>query len=187
MFLSLGALALTWFPDHRLRLLGLVPVALGVTGAALSTWKFFKSRYVHATAVAIATTALVLALLFQWILPDADWLWLSRNVANAAQQRAGGNALLCSSGYEEPSLVFLLGTRTLLTNPGGAAAFLRKNPEAVALIASGEDDDFKRRALNQGVHVRLAGAFCGFNYSKGHMMVLRLYGTRPDDSTGDGG
>jgi 4-amino-4-deoxy-L-arabinose transferase-like glycosyltransferase len=185
VLLGLGAFAVTWFPDHRFRPLGLVPVVLAVAGAALSTWKFFKRRYVHATAVAIAATALVLAPSFQWILPGADWLWLSRNVANAVKQRAGGNAMLCSSGYDEPSLVFLLGTPTLLTSPGGAAIFLAKNPEALALIAAGEDEDFKRQTLNQGVHVRLAGAFRGFNYSKGHMMLLRLYATRSDEMTGD--
>lgn len=186
VFLSLGVAALTWFPDHHFRPLGLVPVALAIAGTALSTWKFFKRRYVHATAVAIATTALVLAPAFQWVLPDADWLWLSRNVANAAKLRSSGNVMLCSSGYDEPSLVFLLGTSTLLTSPSGAAGFLRTHPEALALIATHEDEDFKRRTLDQGVHVCLAGAFCGFNYSKGHMMLLRFYGTCPKERTGDG-
>ncbi len=178
VLLGLAALALPWFADHRLSPAGLVPAVAAVAAAAFSTWKFFKRRYVQATAVTIVATALVLAPTLQWVLPNADWLWLSSNVANAAKQSAGPNVMVCSSGYDEPSLVFLLGTRTLLTSPGGAAMCLRNNPEALALIAAGEDEAFKREATNQGLDVRQAGAFHGFDYSKGKNMLLRLYGTR---------
>ncbi len=175
LLLGLGALALPWFLDHRFEPAGLVPATAAIAGAVLSTWKFFKHRYVHAAAVTIAATALVLAPSLQWILPNVNWLWLSRNVSNAARQRAGENVMLCSSGYDEPSLVFLLGTRTLLTSPDGAAVFLRSNPGAMALIDRRGDNEFKRKTKNLGLNVKPAGAFYGFNYSKGRIMLLRLY------------
>lgn len=178
ILLGLATLAIPWFADHRLRPAALVPAVAAAAAAAFSTWKFFKRRYVQATAVTIVTAALLLAPSLQWVLPNADWLWLSSNVANAAKQSAGANVMLCSSGYYEPSLVFLLGTRTRFTNPGGAAIFLRNNPEALALIAAGQDDAFKREAIQQGLQLRQAGAFRGFNYSKGQKMLLRLYGIR---------
>jgi 4-amino-4-deoxy-L-arabinose transferase-like glycosyltransferase len=185
VLLGLVAIAIPWFPHHRFEPAGLIPAALAIGAAALSTWKFLKRRYVQALAVALAATALVLAPTLQWVLPNADWLWLSSNVAKAAKQRAGANAMICSSGYYEPSLVFLLGTRTLLTSPGGAAACLRNNPDALALIAAGEDDAFKRAAVDQGLHLRQAGAFRGFNYSKGQTMLLRLYGAPPGAQADD--
>jgi 4-amino-4-deoxy-L-arabinose transferase-like glycosyltransferase len=176
--LGLAALAVPWFADHRPTAAALIPAGAAIAAAVFSTWSFFKHRYAQATAVTIAATALVLAPLLQWVLPDANWLWLSRNAAGAARQTAGDNVMLCSTGYYEPSLVFLLGTRTRLTDPGGAVLFLKKNPEALALVASGEDEAFKREAMDQGLHVRQAGAFRGFNYSKGQKMLLRLYGIR---------
>jgi hypothetical protein len=143
--------------------------------AVLSTYKFFKRRYLHAAVVTMVGTALVMAPLLEWILPDVNWLWISRNVSNAVRQRAGDNVLLCSSGYMEPSLVFLLGTRTLLTSPGGAAIFLKTNPGAMALIDRNEENDFKNEAKNMRLNVKPAGAFNGFNYSKGRTILLRLY------------
>jgi 4-amino-4-deoxy-L-arabinose transferase-like glycosyltransferase len=175
LLLGLGALALPWFLDHRFEPAGLVPATAAVAAAALSTWKFFKRRYVYAAAVSIAATALVLGPSLQWILPNVNYLWLSRNVTNAARQRAGDNVMLCSSGYHEPSLVFQLGTRTLLTSASGAALCLRSNTGAMALIDRREDEDFKIETKNLGLHVKPAGAFYGFNYSKGRIMLLRLY------------
>ncbi|MGA3113984.1 MAG: glycosyltransferase family 39 protein [Syntrophobacteraceae bacterium] len=175
MLLGLGALALPWFLEHRFEPVGLVPATAAVAATVLSTWKFCKRRYVHAAAVTIAATALVVAPSLQWILPNVNWLWLSRNVANAAKQSGGENVMLCSSGYHEPSLVFQLGTRTLLTSPGGAAACLRRITGSMALIDRSQDDDFKRETKNLGLHVKPAGAFYGFNYSKGRIMLLRLY------------
>ena len=175
LLLGLGALALPWFLDHHFEPVGLIPATAAVVGTVLSTWKFFKRRYIHAAAVTIVATALVVAPSLQWILPNVNCLWLSRNVTNAARQRVGRNVMLCSSGYHEPSLVFQLGTRTLLTSASGAAVCLRSYTGAMALIDRSEDDDFKRETKNLGLHVKPAGAFYGFNYSKGRMMLLRLY------------
>jgi 4-amino-4-deoxy-L-arabinose transferase-like glycosyltransferase len=186
VLLGLAAVAIPWFPHHQFEPACLIPALGAIAAAALSSWRFLKRRYVQAVAVAIAATALVLAPLLQWILPGADWLWLSSSVANAVKERAGANLTVCSSGYYEPSLVFLLGTRTLLTSPAGAAACLKNNPDALALIAAGEDDAFKREAMDLGLYVRPAGAFRGFNYSKGRTMLLRLYGVRSDAEADDG-
>jgi len=175
LLLGLGALALPWFLDHHFEPVGLIPATAAVVGTVLSTWKFFKRRYIHAAAVTIVATALVVAPSLQWILPNVNCLWLSRNVTNAARQRVGRNVMLCSSGYHEPSLVFQLGTRTLLTSASGAAVCLRSYTGAMALIDRTEDDEFKRETKNLGLHVKPAGAFFGFNYSKGRNMLLRLY------------
>jgi 4-amino-4-deoxy-L-arabinose transferase-like glycosyltransferase len=185
VLLGLGALALPWFLEHRFTPAGLVPAVAAIAGAGLSVWKFFKRRYVHAAAVAIAATALVLAPALQWILPGLNSLWLSRTVTSAVQQRASDNFMLCSSGYHEPSLVFLLGTRTLLATPAGAAMCLQNHPGAMALIDGSQDNDFMREAKNLGVQVKPAGAFYGFNYSNGKTMLLRLYDIRSDAQAAD--
>ncbi len=175
LLLGLGSLVLPWLLDHRFEPLGLIPAASAVGATLLSTWKFFKRRYIHAAVVAIAATALVLGPTLQWIAPGVNWFWLSRNVSNAAKLSAGKQVILCSSGYHEPSLVFQLGTRTLLTSPDGAAIFLKNTPGAMALVDRTGDAQFKTEVKNLGLAVKPAGAFYGFNYSKGRTMLLRLY------------
>jgi len=170
-----GALALPWLAEHRFEPLGLITAMAAVSASFLATWKFFKRRYLHSAAVAIAATALVMAPTLQWILPGLNWLWLSRTASDAVRQRVGGDVMLCSSGYHEPSLVFQLGTRTLLTSPEGAAIFLETNHRALALVDSSEEEEFKRKVDSIGLSVKPAGAFYGFNYSKGRTMLLRLY------------
>jgi 4-amino-4-deoxy-L-arabinose transferase-like glycosyltransferase len=182
LILGIGLLALPWFMDHRFDPAGLIPAAAAIIATPLSTWKFFKGRYIQAAAVSITGTALVLAPSLHLILPNVNSLWLSSNVSNAVRQSLGDKVMLCSAGYHEPSLVFLMGTRTLLTTPAGAAALLKTHPGALALVDRSEDAAFKSETQNLGIHVKAAGAFCGFNYSKGRTMMLRLYaGEEPPD------
>jgi 4-amino-4-deoxy-L-arabinose transferase-like glycosyltransferase len=175
LFVGLGAIALPWFLDHRFDPVGIIPAVAGIGGAVLSTREFFKSRYTQALTVSIIATALIIGPLLQWVAPGISRIWLSKNISSAARQRAGEKVQLCSVGYEEPSLVFLLGTNTLLTTPQGAANFLKNNPASLALVDRSVEDAFKREIKNLGMNIKTAGAFNGFNYSKGKTMFLRLY------------
>jgi 4-amino-4-deoxy-L-arabinose transferase-like glycosyltransferase len=175
LLLGLGCLALPWFLEHRFAPLGLIPAAAGVAGALLSTRFYFNRCYLRATAIAIAATALILAPGLQWILPGVDSIWLSRSVGDAVAQLRGKEVKLCSAGYYEPSLVFLLGTRTLLTSADKAAGFLQDDPGALALVDRGQAADFLKQSDKLGLHVKQVGAFSGINYSKGKHMLLRLY------------
>jgi 4-amino-4-deoxy-L-arabinose transferase-like glycosyltransferase len=179
LLLGFGALALPWFAEHRFEPIGLIPAITAAFAALFSTWKFLKGRYLYAAVVAIFSCALVMGPTLQWILPNVDSLWLSRNVGNAVRQRAGENVTFCSSGYDEPSLIFLLGAHTVLTSPEGAANLLKADPAALALIDRSKENDFKNNADKLGLTLKPAGAFFGFNYSKGRSMLLRLYTRDP--------
>ena len=175
VLLGLGCLALPWFLEHRFDPAGLIPAAAAIAGAVLSATSFFRRRYLRASVVAIAVTALVLVPALQWVLPGVDSIWLSRSVSEAVGELGGKEVRLCSAGYDEPSLVFLLGTRTLLTSSEGAAGFLRSHPAGLALVDRGQAGDFLGQAEKLGLHVKQVGAFAGINYSKGRRMLLRLY------------
>ncbi|MGC8492337.1 MAG: ArnT family glycosyltransferase [Syntrophobacteraceae bacterium] len=173
--LGLGCLALPWVLEHRFVPLAVIPATAAIAGAIFSTRAFLKGRYLHATAVAVAATALLLAPALQWVLPGINSIWLSRSVSAAAREIGGNQVKLCSVGYYEPSLVFLLGTGTLLTSAGGAARYLAKTPGALALVDRRQKDNFLKDAQAVGLHVRQVGALSGVNYSKGRRMLLRLY------------
>jgi 4-amino-4-deoxy-L-arabinose transferase-like glycosyltransferase len=176
VLLGLGCLALPWFLEHRFDPLALIPAAAALCGAALSARDFARRRYLRATAVALTATFLVLAPALQWIVPGIDSLWLSRSISEATAELGGKNIRLCSAGYYEPSLVFLAGTKTLLTGADGAAGFLRKYPGALALVDRRQEGSFLEEAGRLGLRVKQVGAFSGINYSKGRRTLLRLDG-----------
>ncbi len=189
VILLLGSvcLVLPWFLEHRFVPLALAPAAAAAGGAFFSTRYYFRRRYLRATAIAITATVLTLGPALQWIMPGLTPIWLSRSVSEAAIKIGGKNVKLCSVGYYEPSLIFLAGTKTLLTSAEGAARFLRKNPGGLALVDRRQDGSFLRLADNLGLHLQQVDAFSGINYSKGRHMLLRLYATEADSGKGASG
>jgi 4-amino-4-deoxy-L-arabinose transferase-like glycosyltransferase len=116
---------------------------------------------------------LVYAGVLQGVLPGLRDPWLSRTVADAVTRHGGGQ--LATTGYREPSLIFLVGTETVLTSPEGAALFLRDHPDGLALVASDGLPVFADAAAAEGVRVEELEQITGFNYSKGDWVRLVLY------------
>ncbi len=189
VILLLGSvcLVLPWFLEHRFVPFALAPAAAAAGGAFFSTRDYLRRRYLRASAIAITATVLTLGPALQWIMPGLTPIWLSRSVSEAAIKIGGKNVKLCSVGYYEPSLIFLAGTKTLLTSAEGAARFLRKNPGGLALVDRRQDGSFLRLADNLGLHLQQVDAFSGINYSKGRHMLLRLYATEADSGKGASG
>lgn len=186
LVLVFGAATLPLLLERRLDGFGLFSAAAAAGVAWLSIRCFLRGHFPRAMLVAVAGTALVLGPVLQWSLPGLDSLWLSRSAAREAREYVrennAGEIPLASAGYHEPSLVFLLGTRTALTSPGKAAAFLEKHPGGLALVsAGGEDGQFRREAERLGLPISpVGGPIRGFCYSKGKNMVLQLYGLKTE-------
>jgi 4-amino-4-deoxy-L-arabinose transferase-like glycosyltransferase len=128
--------------------------------------------------VAGATLASMLAmgLLAGQVLPGIGPIWAGREIARAfAEARPCPDARLASAGYEEPSLVFLTATDTLLTDGAGAAAWLKGNSCGIAAVESAEEPAFQS-AFNQSVAKPLAlSTVNGFNFSNGRSLSITLY------------
>ncbi|TPW04267.1 MAG: glucosyltransferase [bacterium] len=86
------------------------------------------------------------------------------------QGRAGPIAV---TGFHEPSLVFLTGRDTELTDAAGAARALA---EGRPVIVEGRDADaFRAAAAELGITGRVVGQVDGHNYSKGDDVSLTVY------------
>jgi len=79
------------------------------------------------------------------------------------------------AGYAEPSLVFLLGTDTVLTSGANAAQHLLNGPAALTLVADREEEPFFAAAAAIGVKPVVVGMVKGFNYSRGRKVTLTAY------------
>jgi 4-amino-4-deoxy-L-arabinose transferase-like glycosyltransferase len=81
-----------------------------------------------------------------------------------------------AAGYHEPSLVFLFGTATLLTDGQGAADFLGEGGCRFALIEGRQERSFVRRAEAIGLRYAPGPRVDGFNYNEGgRAMTIAVY------------
>ena len=77
--------------------------------------------------------------------------------------------------YQEPSLVFLLGTDTRFTDGAGAADFLRSGPCHFALIDPRSERSFVQRAESIGLRYSLTQRIEGYNISIGKPVALTVF------------
>jgi hypothetical protein len=77
--------------------------------------------------------------------------------------------------YQEPSLVFLLGTETRFTDGASAADFLRAGPCQYALIDPRSERGFVQRAETIGLRYSLVGRIEGYNISIGKPVSLSVF------------
>lgn len=129
---------------------------------------------------AILLALLVLPLAFAFVAPQLDRLWLSRAVASlVARDAPPKDVAVAAAGYAEPSLVFMLGTKTMLVDAGRAAQHLTTARGALALVESRADAAFRADLGALGWAPRAIGTISGFDYSNGRPMTLTLYGGVP--------
>jgi 4-amino-4-deoxy-L-arabinose transferase-like glycosyltransferase len=114
---------------------------------------------------------------FGRLLPNLEVIWPSRVVVQAVRAYADcASPQLASTGYEEPSLVFLLGTETRLTDPVQAAAFLAGSPPCrFALVSEDRRAVFDAASTRGAIGTEVLAQFDAFNYSKGAWQRLTLY------------
>jgi hypothetical protein len=77
--------------------------------------------------------------------------------------------------YQEPSLIFLLGTQTMITTGKRAAEFLQQGPCHFALIDARSEQSFIRRANAIGLRYALTERVDGYNISIGRPVMLTIF------------
>lgn len=87
--------------------------------------------------------------------------------------RQGRDGPVAVTGFHEPSLVFLTGRDTELTDAAGAARALAEGRPAI--VEARDADAFREAAAELGVIGRAVGVVNGYNYSKGDDVNLTVY------------
>ena len=155
------------------QLAGLLVFAAALLGAGMPK----DMSPLQRTGLAAAAAAAAFGVLTWKVLPPLRPLWLSPQIAEGFESlKPCPTSRLVSAGYGEPSLVFLAGTRTLLTNGEGAAQALAEDPAcAVAIVADSESDRFTASVPGGKAALTELGRIQGMNYSKGEPRVLTFY------------
>src|SRR5690606_31774694 len=156
---------------------------VGLAGVGVVVAGFFLLQRAAMTALAVSLVFGVLAhASLVRLVGGLEPLWLSPRLAETLLEArlhpiAGAfPGPVALAGYSEPSAVFLLGTRTQLTDAEGAAAALAEGRPAV--VEAAFEDDFLAAAARRGLIPVAAGEIAGMNYSRGDPARLIIY--RPD-------
>lgn len=169
--------------------LGLWPSPPGVVlcgfAALLAVWS--AARLAHGEALVALPRAVIAMLLMTggvWGFsgPALETIWVSpRLVAAIAEKTPCPTPEVASSGFSEPSFVFLQGTGTRLIPGNEAAAFLAAQPKTcrIAVIEKRQEESFLTAAAASGLVPELRGRVEGVNINGGRTLDLGLYVAGP--------
>ena len=159
----------------------------GCLAAAVIAWAVMPAAWAGDTRVATGR-ALLLAPLLYWAvleaeLPHLDALWIAPRVAAVLAGRTPAGEGFGAIGYQEPSLRFVVGTKTrFLTGPGDAARFLADGGRVV-LVDAAERDAFLAAANARGVPTTPIATLDGFDLGRGRRVTLFLYAASAGELT----
>jgi 4-amino-4-deoxy-L-arabinose transferase-like glycosyltransferase len=182
-----------------------VPILLSIAAVAgaividrdlvLPAWPFFAAAIVCGflawqlydddgaeQALTHATAAMVLLSigLYSIILPTLGPLFPSVALAGVLRKSGCTHPVAASAGYGEPSLVFLAGTETRITDASGAADFLREGDCRFAFIETHQERAFVQRAEVIGLRYESGPRVEAFNFSKGRPITIATFRSAGD-------
>jgi 4-amino-4-deoxy-L-arabinose transferase-like glycosyltransferase len=142
----------------------------------LFAWLLFEPDGAELSFVRVTAGAVLLAIgVFSITLPWLRPAFPSVALANVLRASNCAHPVAASTGYEEPSLVFLAGTETRLTDASGAADFLRQGACRFAFIDARQERAFALRAEAIGLRYERGSRIEGFNISNGRPINIAVY------------
>jgi hypothetical protein len=109
------------------------------------------------------------------VLPALTPLFPSAEVARALRNVVCVGPKAAAAGFHEPSLVFMTGTETQLTDGSGAADFLGQGSCRFALVESRSERSFAQRAEAIGLRYNVATRIEGYNISQGKAISIAIF------------
>ena len=141
-----------------------------------------RKAWLKATLVTSLIGGILYGLLLQFVIPGLESIWLSPRIAAQIEQYLGNRTgpPVVVTGFDEPSLVFLVGTETKFVSGSAAALYLLEQKEndnnPIAVIEQRDIPSFEEvfHQLSTTLPARI-GNVAGLNYSKGHWKDFTLY------------
>jgi 4-amino-4-deoxy-L-arabinose transferase-like glycosyltransferase len=175
IIISIAAVILAVIVDHGLALLAW-PFLAGAIICGLFAWQLYEvdgaeRAFMRATAAVVLIAVGVYAV----VVPSLGPAFPSVALASVLRESSCAHPVAASAGYEEPSLVFLAGTNTHLTDASGAADFLRQGACRFAFIDARQERAFALRAEAVGLRYDRGPRIEGFNISNGQPITIAVF------------
>jgi 4-amino-4-deoxy-L-arabinose transferase-like glycosyltransferase len=142
-----------------------------VIAATIGGWSARERSAVAAALCGVLATVLI----FGVTLPRLDRLWVAQRAARVAQAHSSPGASKLVVGYHEPSLVFLLGTKTRLIDANAAAAALAADPAAAAIVAGASAAELVQAARTHSLELERVAAIDGIDPVHGKPIQLGVW------------
>jgi len=139
-------------------------------------WRLYEADGAEHSLLRGAAAAVLTGIaIFALILPSLVQLFPSPQLARILRDSGCTDPVAAAVGYQEPSLVFLAGTDTRLTDAGGAADFLRGGECRFAFVEARQERSFAQRAEAVGLRYTAGPRIEAINISTGQMITIAIF------------
>ena len=152
------------------------PFAAGSLILGLFAWWMYDDHRAERSLLnAIGASWFLAVCIYGVVLPSLSPLFPSVQIARALRNVECVGPVAAAAGFQEPSLVFMVGTSTLLTNGSGAADFLLQGSCRYALVEAREERSFAQRAEAIGLRYAVGDRIEGYNFSQGRAISVAVF------------
>jgi 4-amino-4-deoxy-L-arabinose transferase-like glycosyltransferase len=142
----------------------------------LFAWWMFEDARAERSLLNAAVASLLLSVaVYGVVVPSLTPLFPSAEIARALRNVVCVGPKAAAAGFHEPSLVFMTGTSTLLTDGSGAADFLGHGSCRFALVEARSERVFVLRAEAIGLRYNVATRIEGYNISQGRAISIAIF------------
>lgn len=150
--------------------------AVAVILSLFAWWLYEVDGPERALLRAMMASVFVAITVYAILFPSIPALFPSELIAKEVRGTGCSDPHVAANfSYQEPSLVFLVGTHTRFTDGAGAAEFLRAGPCHFALIEPRSERSFVQRANAIGLRYTLMQRIEGYNISIGKQVSMALF------------
>jgi 4-amino-4-deoxy-L-arabinose transferase-like glycosyltransferase len=150
-------------------------VAAALIFGLFAWWLYDDNRAERSLLNAVVGAMFLAMAIYGVVMPALTPLFPSAEVARALRNVVCVGPKAAAAGFHEPSLVFMTGTSTLLTDGSGAADFLGQGSCRFALVEARSERAFAQRAEAIGLRYNVATRIEGYNISQGKAISLAIF------------
>jgi 4-amino-4-deoxy-L-arabinose transferase-like glycosyltransferase len=150
-------------------------VAASLIFGLFAWWLYEDSRAERSLLNAVVAAMFLAFAIYGVVLPALTPLFPSAEIARTLRNVRCVGPKAAAAGFHEPSLVFMTGTGTLLTDGSGAADFLNQGSCRFALVELRSERNFVQRAEAIGLRYNVASRIEGYNISQGRAVSIAIF------------
>jgi 4-amino-4-deoxy-L-arabinose transferase-like glycosyltransferase len=150
-------------------------VAAALIFGLFAWWLYDDNRAERSLLNAVVSAMFLAVAIYGIVVPALTPLFPSAEVARALRNVVCVGPKAAAAGFHEPSLVFMTGTSTVLTDGSGAADFLGQGSCRFALVEARSERGFAQRAEAIGLRYNVATRIDGYNISQGRAISIAIF------------
>jgi 4-amino-4-deoxy-L-arabinose transferase-like glycosyltransferase len=150
-------------------------VAAALIFGLFAWWLYEDGRAERSLLNALAAGAFLAFAIYGVVVPALAPAFPSAEIAHALRNVKCVGPKAAAAGFHEPSLIFMTGTWTTLTDGSGAADFLSQGSCRFALVEQRTERNFVQRAEAIGLRYNALTRIDGYNISQGKAVSIAIF------------